>query len=56
MFAYTPLQDAALMAVVLFYIIGWILPCVLSAVVGAKKKRRALGGNLCGLGVACGLL
>lgn len=56
MFAYTPLQDAAIMSVVLFYLIGWILPCILSAVVGAKKKRGALGGILCGIGVVCGLL
>lgn len=56
MFAYTPLQDAAISSLVIFYLIGWILPCVLSVVIGIRKKRGAFGGILCGIGILLGLL
>lgn len=56
MFAYTLLQSAAGLTVILLYGVGWILPCVLTVIFGIKKNRGALGGILCAISFLSGLL
>lgn len=53
MFANTQLQDSAVMAVIIFHLLGWILPCALMAVVGIRKLRGTLSGILSGIGTVC---
>lgn len=56
MFANTCAQDAAVMAVIIFHLLGWLLPCALTAVISIRKLRGTFGGVLSGIGIGCWLL
>ena len=53
---YTELQNGATGVVVMFYIFGWILPCVLTIIGGVKKNRVELGVILAIIALALGFL